>query len=30
MLHFAAVASRRDPRVGGVIEGTSVSLNART
>ena len=28
-LHFATVASRRDPLVGGVIEGTNVSLNAR-
>ena len=28
-LHFATVASRRDPLVGGVIEGTNVSLNVR-
>ena len=28
-LHLATVASRRDPLVGGVIEGTSGSLNAR-
>ena len=31
-LHFATVASRRDPQfiVGGALEGTTVSFNART